>query len=121
MDAPFRIAVTGGREFDDFELMDLALRAIKEYLGTNVALAHGDQRGLDHMAEGWALNNDWWVAPFPANWQKYGKRAGPIRNQQILDEFNPDLVVSFPGGGGTLDMLKRAVTAHKATWSVNRL
>ena len=121
MHDPFRIAVTGGREFDDFELLDLALRAIKDILGTNVALAHGACRGLDIMAGEWVFNNDWWVAPFPANWKKYNKRAGNIRNQQILDEFNPDLVLSFPGGDGTFDMLKRAVTAHKAIWSVNRL
>ena len=121
MHDPFRIAVTGGREFDDYELLDLALRAIKDILGTNVALAHGDARGLDHMAEDWALNNGWVVDPYPANWQDYGKRAGNLRNQQILDLFNPDLVLSFPGGDGTFDMLKRAVTAHKAIWSVNRL
>ncbi len=44
----------------------------------------------------------------PADWDKFGKGAGPIRNQQMIDEGKPDLVVAFPGGTGTADMVKRA-------------
>ncbi len=39
---------------------------------------------------------------------KYGKSAGSIRNQQMIDEGKPDLVVAFPGGFGTKDMVRRA-------------
>ena len=34
--------------------------------------------------------------------------AGPIRNQEMLDKENPDIVVAFPGGRGTQDMTSRA-------------
>jgi hypothetical protein len=34
-------------------------------------------------------------------WDELGKKAGPLRNQRMLDEGKPDLVVAFPGGGGT--------------------
>lgn len=37
--------------------------------------------------------------------------AGPIRNQQMLDDGKPDLVVAFPGGKGTADMVRRARVA----------
>lgn len=40
-----------------------------------------------------------------------GKAAGPIRNQRMLDEGKPDLVVAFPGGRGTADMVRRAKAA----------
>lgn len=46
--------------------------------------------------------------PYPADWTKYGKAAGFIRNQQMLDEGKPDLVIAFPGGRGTADMVARA-------------
>ena len=38
----------------------------------------------------------------------YGKAAGPIRNQQMLDEGKPDVVIAFPGASGTADMINRA-------------
>jgi len=48
---------------------------------------------------------------FLANWRTHGKAAGPIRNQQMLDEGRPHLVVAFPGGTGTADMVRRAKAA----------
>ena len=43
-----------------------------------------------------------------ADWEKHGKAAGAIRNQQMLDDYHPDAVIAFPGGRGTADMIKRA-------------
>ena len=51
----------------------------------------------------------------PADWTKHGKAAGPIRNQKMLDEC-PDLVVAFPGGKGTADMVRRAMKAGIDCW-----
>ena len=48
---------------------------------------------------------------FPAEWDKYGVSAGPIRNQKMIDEGKPDLVFAFPGGRGTTDMIRRAAVA----------
>jgi len=45
---------------------------------------------------------------FDAEWHRHGKRAGPIRNQRMLEEGQPDLIVAFPGGHGTADMVRRA-------------
>jgi len=49
--------------------------------------------------------------PFPADWSRHGKSAGPIRNRQMLIEGRPDIVVAFPGGKGTANMIKQAVEA----------
>jgi hypothetical protein len=43
-----------------------------------------------------------------ADWNTHGRAAGPIRNQRMLDEVKPELVVAFPGGRGTADMVRRA-------------
>ena len=45
---------------------------------------------------------------YPANWKKHGRAAGPIRNKQMLEEAKPDLVIAFPGGAGTANMVKQA-------------
>jgi hypothetical protein len=47
-------------------------------------------------------------------------KAGPLRNYQMLEEGKPDLVVAFPGGGGTKDMVRRAVKAGVSVHEVNR-
>ena len=47
-------------------------------------------------------------------WDELGKKAGPLRNQRMLDDGKPDMVVAFPGGGGTKDMVRRAAKAGVA-------
>jgi len=59
----------------------------------------------------WARIKEVAVQVFPADWETHGKAAGPIRNQRMLDEGRPDLVVAFPGGRGTSDMVARAKRA----------
>ncbi|HVM95122.1 MAG TPA: hypothetical protein VMT89_01980, partial [Candidatus Acidoferrales bacterium] len=51
---------------------------------------------------------------FMADWRRNGRAAGPIRNQQMLTEGKPDLVVAFPGGRGTRDMVNKAKAANVA-------
>lgn len=70
-------------------------------------IIHGAALGADAAGHVWAKKNGVKTVPFPANWDEYGKRAGPLRNQQMLD-FGPELVVAFPGGSGTADMVGRA-------------
>jgi hypothetical protein len=50
-------------------------------------------------------------AAFPADWKRHGKSAGPLRNQEMLDAA-PDLVIAFPGGRGTADMVRRAKSVN---------
>lgn len=71
-------------------------------------LIHGGARGVDQMAGMFGIGCGMEVVEFKADWNRYGKRAGPIRNQQMLDDGQPDLVVAFPGGGGTADMVRRS-------------
>lgn len=47
------------------------------------------------------------VERYPADWERYGKRAGPIRNRKMLDQ-GPDLVVAFGGDKGTADCVREA-------------
>lgn len=62
------------------------------------------------MAHKWAMSRKIACSIHPANWSLWGKAAGPIRNHEMLLE-NPDVVVAFPGGRGTEDMVNRAYRA----------
>jgi len=64
------------------------------------------------MANAWAVDHNLAIRSFPADWEKDGLAAGPMRNQRMLDEGKPDLVIAFPGGRGTADMVQRAKAAH---------
>lgn len=75
-------------------------------------LINGAAKGADRHALQWALRKGLTINSFCPDWKKLGKAAGPIRNQQMIDIGKPDLVVAFPGGAGTADMVQRAKAAN---------
>lgn len=101
-----RILVCGGRDFKDVMLMANTLYDYQIDL-----LIEGGADGADTLARKWAERNSVPHLEFPANWLKYGPSAGPIRNKQMLEEGEPDMVIAFPGGEGTAHMVKIAKEA----------
>lgn len=102
-----RYLICGGRDFADKELLHKALRSLILH-PTDAVIIHGAARGADQMAADWGYLRGAHVEPFPADWQRYGGAAGPLRNQAMLDVGKPDVVIAFPGGKGTADMVRRA-------------
>lgn len=72
---------------------------------------HGAARGADTLAAEWARDRGIPVLPFPADWDSHPRAAGPIRNAQMLREGKPDVVIAFPGGRGTANMIDQAERA----------
>ncbi len=76
-------------------------------------VVEGDARGADKIAGFVAEDLALEVQVFPAQWDRYGRSAGALRNQQMLDEGKPDLVVFFhddlENSKGTKDMVRRAL------------
>ena len=105
-----RVLVMGGRRYCDWATLCVTMNRLHEQHGIT-AVIHGGASGADRLAGLWARIKEVAVQVFPADWEKHGKAAGPIRNQQMLDEGRPDLVVAFPGGRGTSDMVARAKRA----------
>lgn len=104
-----RVLVCGGRDYDNELAMDNALDAL--FLPRGSTIIHGGASGADTLAHSWAGINGCLVEIYWAQWNVHGKAAGPIRNQRMIDEGRPDLVVAFPGGRGTTDMVRRARVA----------
>jgi len=102
-----RVLVCGGRDFDDRALAD---RILDTHVPQGAVIIHGNARGADSLADEWATDVGLTVIACPADWNKDGKAAGPIRNSQMLAMMNPerDFVIAFPGGAGTADMVKKA-------------
>lgn len=74
-------------------------------------IIQGGAKGADAAAHDWAVVN--WVPQdeYPADWKKHGRRAGFLRNLEMLEKGKPDLVVAFPGGRGTSMMIELAKNA----------
>jgi hypothetical protein len=58
-------------------------------------IIHGACQGVDSLAHGYAITREWIVTAVPAKWSKYGNRAGPVRNEYMLEKGRPDLVIAF--------------------------
>jgi predicted Rossmann-fold nucleotide-binding protein len=107
-----RVLVCGGREYADEEAVARALYAAREDTSQMIrCIIEGGALGADRLARKWASRCAVPIVTYQADWQTHGKAAGPIRNQRMLDEGKPDLVVAFPGGRGTADMVRRAKAA----------
>ncbi len=105
-----RVLVCGGRYYKDkvslFEYLD------EEHKRQPIdLLIEGGAGGADRLAKAWAVANEVPAWTFKANWDLYGNAAGPIRNTQMLEDGKPHKVIAFPGGSGTMDMMKKATKA----------
>lgn len=109
------VVVTGGREYRDWAAVDRTLTALHAARPIR-RLAHGAARGADTLAARWAKRQPGMeVEPYPVtrdDWRLLGKAAGPARNRLMLECEDPDLVVAFPGGRGTRDMVAQATNSH---------
>lgn len=107
-----RILVCGGRDIHDYWYIKSWLEHydVNDLKDKNILIT-GGAAGTDTLAHRFGKQFAMKQEVYKADWEKYGRRAGPIRNQQMLDEGKPDLVIAFPGGKGTADMVRRTILA----------
>jgi hypothetical protein len=105
-----KLLVCGGRDFNDWAMLDYWLRKVHEKRPITL-LIEGGAPGADSMARAWATKRGIRVETEHADWKKHGKAAGPIRNELMLTKWAPDGVVAFPGGKGTAGMIEKAEVA----------
>jgi hypothetical protein len=104
-----RVIVCGGRDYVDSNTIREHLKLLQA-VSPDAVIIHGAAPGADSWAGYIAGTLGFRVEVHPADWAQYGKAAGPIRNQEMLDS-GADLVIAFPGGRGTQNMLGKAESA----------
>lgn len=94
-----RILVCGGRHFDDYDLLENTINDVITESGCeDIEIVSGHCVGADRLGELYAEKHNAQVKIFPAEWEKYGKRAGPMRNKPMVDYisgFENKIVVAF--------------------------
>ena len=100
-----RVIIAGSRDITDYKQVEAA------YLSSNIPITEivsGGARGVDALGEQVAKNFGIPIKVFPADWDKYGKRAGPLRNIQMA-EYADGLIAIWDGKSkGTKHMIDQA-------------
>ena len=100
-----KVLVCGGRDYADRDLLFSTLDKFDRiYIFTTIIT--GGAKGADKLAHQWAAKQRIEARVYSADWERHGKMAGMLRNREMLKAENPDLVLAFPGGRGTADMVK---------------
>ena len=108
-----RVIIAGSRSFDDYEFMKEKLDEFFSKERDEIEIVSGHADGVDRLGERYAAERGIPCKVFPAEWKKHGKKAGPLRNSQMLEyaEERCPVVVAFWNGtsSGTFDTIKKAV------------
>lgn len=107
----FRIIIAGSRDFDDYKLLEKACdKLFKQYEAKfgKLEVVSGCARGADKLGERYAQNRNYYVKRFPADWDKHGPAAGPIRNKEMADYANACVVFYNGFSKGSKNMIETA-------------
>jgi hypothetical protein len=110
------LIIAGGRDFDNWHLLWESLeRILKDTDKSTITVFCGMAKGADTLGKQYALLNNIPVKLFPADWDTHGKKAGILRNQEMIDAGATHLVAFWDQKSrGTADMIKRATKAGLA-------
>lgn len=116
-----RVLVCGGRHLSNVGFIEHNLEEYHRIYTFSLVIT-GAQRewnrslrqwiGADWLALEWAQRREINFVGIPAKWTLYARQAGPMRNSQMLLDWRPELVIAFPGGAGTADMVRKARAAE---------
>lgn len=107
---PYKVIIAGGRHFDNYQLLkdkcDYYLQnRLKE---SRVVIVSGHATGADALGERYAQERGLSIDAHPADWEKHGRAAGPIRNAEMAEVA--DALIAFWDGQsrGTANMINLA-------------
>ncbi len=106
-----RVLVCGGRDGQDEDYVEKTLDRLLATRGPFERVIHGDARGVDRMAGKWARDHGVLEWDFLPEWHRVNEHDGLSRNQRMILTGAPDLVIAFPGGEGTQNMIDAAKAA----------
>ncbi|MDP2455132.1 MULTISPECIES: DUF2493 domain-containing protein [unclassified Kaistella] len=112
------IAIVGGRDFNDYELMK---NVLNEYIDNKTfinAIVSGGAAGTDTLAEKYAAEMEIELIVYRPDYKKYGRSAALLRNTEIVEKS--DIVFAFWDGKsrGTMDSINKAKKMHRKLFVV---
>ena len=104
----FRVIIAGGRDFKDYDLLVKTMNHLLSNIKDDITVVCGKARGADTLGEQYAKEYGYSVQYFPADWDRYGKAAGYLRNTEMAK--NADALAAFWDGMslGTRHMIEIA-------------
>lgn len=110
-----RIIVAGSRYYQNYDLLSLELDAlIAQMSNPEITFVSGTCKGADILGENYARKRGYPIVRFPADWNRFGAAAGPIRNREMAEYASADgatgVLVAFWDGKsrGTRSMIQNA-------------
>ena len=104
----YKVIIAGGREYSDYEYLRSCADADLAGITDEIEIVSGKASGADALGERYAQEKGYKVAAFPADWNRYGRSAGPRRNRQMA-EYADALIAFWDGQSrGTKNMIDTA-------------
>lgn len=105
-----KVIIAGSRTIHDYKLVVTAMQRCG-FKVTEVVC--GMATGVDRMGETWATANNIPVKAMPADWYRYGKAAGPIRNRAMAEYADAAVVVWDGKSAGSRNMINEMIRRNK--------
>lgn len=110
----FKIIIAGPRDFNNqsfvFSALDMVFSRLVKNSKEPIEIVEGSATGIDSLAKSYAISKNIKYKEFPADWNKHGRAAGPIRNKQMA-EYS-DILIAFRyvdnPSRGTENMIRQA-------------
>ena len=109
-DMVFKIIIAGGRDFSDYDMLRSEVDTFLSDFDSQdeIEVISGCAKGADRLGERYGVSTGCLVKYFPANWEKYGKRAGYIRNREMAEYANMCVVFWDGKSRGSKNMIDTA-------------
>jgi hypothetical protein len=109
-----RLAIVGSRNYTDYKEFVKIINDIVGRIGVPPdIIVSGGATGVDALAERYAIDNKIEFKVFPADWKTYGRKAGPIRNTQIVNDATHVIALPSKESKGTYDTIRKARTLKR--------
>lgn len=92
----FRVIIAGSREFQDYAILKATMDKLLKNVRDEIVIISGTARGADALGERYARERNYAIHSFPAEWDRFGKAAGFVRNEEMA--ANADALVAFWDG-----------------------
>lgn len=103
-----RLIIAGSRTYNNYPAFEDKMEFYTGHITEEVELFCGEAKGPDSMGKMYALERGWKIRSFPAEWDLYGKSAGPIRNKEMAEQATHCICFWDGQSRGTKNMIELA-------------